>query len=100
MDRSRQLSLIQITYSTDSIGQRVASETEKLVFCNVRSVTRAEWVEAGNRGFKPEYQVTMFAPDYSGEGIAKLDGIRYSVYRTYIKQNEEIELYLERRPGS
>ncbi len=100
MDRSKQLTLVQVTYTTDNIGQRLKIETDRTVFGNVRSVTRTEWVDAGNRGFKPEYQVTMFAPDYAGEGIVKLDGIRYSIYRTYIKQNEEIELYLERRPGS
>ena len=41
----------------------------------------------------------MFAPDYNGETIAELNGVRYSVYRTYLGKNETIELYLERKAG-
>lgn len=100
MDRSRVLTLIQVTYTTDSIGQKTPIEVDRDVFANVQSVTRNEWVDAGNRGFKPEWRVTMFAPDYEGEGIVKLDNVRYSIYRTFIRQDEQIELYLERRPGS
>ena len=100
MDRSTVITLIDVSYTTDAIGQKISVETERTVFANVQSVTRNEWVDAGNRGFKPEWRVTMFSPDYEGEGIVKMNGIRYSIYRTYIRQDEQIELYLERRPGS
>lgn len=100
MDRSTVITLVGVTYTTDSIGQRKAIESDRAVFGNVQSVTRGEWVDAGNRGFKPEWRVTMFAPDYAGEGIVKIESTRYSVYRTFIRQDENIELYLERRPGS
>lgn len=41
----------------------------------------------------------MFVYDYNGERIAELDGVRYGIYRTYLAQNEFIELYLERKAG-
>ena len=44
-------------------------------------------------------KVTMFAPDYQGEQIAVVDGVRYGVYRTYRAKNETLELYLERKAG-
>ena len=44
-------------------------------------------------------KVTMFAPDYQGEQIAVVGGVRYSVYRTYHAKNETLELYLERKAG-
>ena len=42
----------------------------------------------------------MFAPDYEGEELAEIDGVRYGVYRTYLGSNESIELYLERKTGA
>lgn len=100
MDKSRVCYLIGITYTADAIGQRVPTEERRRRFCNVQSVTRSEWTDAGNRGFRPEYRVTMFGPDYAGETNLELDGVRYSIYRTYERQDENIELYCERRVGS
>lgn len=99
MDRSRILTLIEATYTADSIGQQIAEETPREVYCGVSSISASEWFEAGRAGLKPEYRVTMFAPDYQGEEIAELDGVRYGIYRTYLGGNETIELYLERKAG-
>lgn len=99
VDRSRILTLIGVTYTVDSIGQQIPEETPRDVYCGVSSVSASEWFEAGRAGLKPECRVTMFAPDYEGEEIAELDGVRYSVYRTYIGKNDTIELYLERKAG-
>ena len=99
MDKSRVLTLISITYTKDAIGQQVPEEKKRDVFCNVSSVSLSEWSDAGRAGLNPEYRATMFAPDYDGEEIAELDGIRYGIYRTYLSRNEEIELYLERKAG-
>ena len=99
MDRSRVITLIQTTYTVDKIGQQVPVEIGKDVFCNVSSVSAAEFFDAGRAGIKPEYRVTMFAPDYEQEEIVELDGKRYGVYRTYLGQNETVELYLERKAG-
>lgn len=99
MDKSRVLTLIGVTYTADSIGQQIPEETTREVYCSVSSVSASEWFEAGRAGLKPEYRATMFAPDYQSEQIAELDGVRYSVYRTYLGRNETIELYLERKAG-
>jgi len=99
MDRSSTIKLISKTYTTDAIGQRVASETEREVFCAITSVTAAEFFEAGKNGIRAEYRTLIFAPDYQGEEIAKLDGVRYGIYRTYRGKNEQIELYLEKKNG-
>lgn len=100
MDRSNVVTLISETYSADSIGQMVATEVERDVFCNVASVSQNEWFQGGQNGLNPEYQVTMFAPDYEGEKIVEFNGVRYGVYRTYMRQDELLELYLERKTGA
>lgn len=99
MDRSNTITLISYTYSPDAIGQMVATASTSLVYCNVQSVSQSEWFAGGQNGLKPEYKVTLFAPDYSGQKEAELNGIRYGIYRTYQRQDELLELYLERKVG-
>lgn len=99
MDRSNTCVLISKTYTLDALNQQIASLTTREVFCNIQSVTQSEWFNGGQQGLKPEYKVTMFAPDYEGEEIVSLNGTQYSVYRTYLRQDENIELYLEKRTG-
>lgn len=136
MDRSNVLTLISVSYTQDSIGQRVPVETRRTVYCNLASVSRAEWATAGQLGLKADLVATMFAHDYHGEelaeittmlastersyllsssGVQLLDSsrqlltgdadeiegspIRYGIYRTYLRGDETIELYLERKTG-
>lgn len=99
MDRSNVCELVGVSYTADAIGQQVTVETPRTVFCNVQSVTGTEFFEAGKVGIRPSYRVTIFAPDYEGEEIVVLNGARYGVYRTYIRQDENIELYLEAKTG-
>lgn len=93
------MQLIAVTYAEDDIGQRVPAETARDVFCNIASVSANEWFEAGRAGMQAALKVTMFAPDYQGEQIAVVEGVRYGIYRTYRAKNETLELYLERRAG-
>lgn len=99
MDRSNTINLIAKSYTTDEIGQKVANESSRTVFCALRSVTRNEWKDAGEMGFKPELQATMFVYDYEGEEIAEINNKRYGVYRTFLATNDTIELYLEAKAG-
>lgn len=99
MNRSSVIYLISETFSQDEIGQFVSTETKKQVFCDVKSVTRAEWFDAGRDGHKPSFAFVMFAPDYENEQIIEYEGSRYGVYRTYVDKNEQIELYAEEKGG-
>lgn len=99
MDRSVVVELVAESYTTDALHQTITTETTREVFASIRSVSRSEWDAGGNQGLRPEFQITMFEPDYEGEKIVKIRGNRYSVYRTYIRQNEMIELYVEEQVG-
>lgn len=99
MDEPALLTLIRETYVTDAISQQITKEIQREVFCKKVSVSASEWYNAGLKGLKAEYRVTVFAPDYNGEELAELDGKRYSIYRTYQGKPDEIELYLARKAG-
>ena len=99
MDNSIIFSLISEAFIIDDIGQRIATETSREVYGQKGAITRAEWNAAAQQGLKPSYEVTMFAYDYEGEEIAEVDGERYTIYRTY-KRNDTVELYLEKKVGA
>lgn len=102
MNRAIVLNLISSEYETDDIGQKVATEKSKEVFATLTSITRAEWVsysQSGRQGLVPAYVASVFMGDYEGEMIAEHDGIRYGIYRTYERDDEQVELYLEKKAG-
>ena len=105
MDRSDQVKLIAETYQKDAMLQDIAVETERLLFCQRKSASRREWEASGQKGLKPEYEITLFAPEYQGEKIAALPLYgaweRFAIYRTYEDTNHEtITLYLAREVGT
>ena len=99
MDKSTVINLISETKERDANGIYQATEASRTVFCSVNSVTANEFFEGGRNGLNPELQFTMFAADYNAERIVEHDGNRYGVYRTYIRKNDIIELYVERKGG-
>lgn len=100
MDRSTPIMLLSITKAQDAYGVWVESSTSRMVFCQVDSVTRAEFFDGGRNGLNPEYRMTMFFGDYNGEKLLSYNGQTYSVYRTYQGKNDTIELYVERKGGT
>lgn len=99
MDRSKAFYLVTDRYVVDEIGQRVATQTKRLVYGRIGSVTRSEWSAAGELGIKPECTLTMFSGDYAGEKTVEMDGKYFGVYRTYQTLNDDLELYLEWKVG-
>ena len=100
MDRSNILTLVAFSSYKDEIGQIRNDETYTVVPCKVNSVTRSEWAIGGQQGLNPEYQCVIFQGDYNGEKECILEGTRYSIYRTYMARNDDLELYLTEKVGA
>lgn len=104
MDKSHVVTLVKEVYTKDALQQEIAAEVTRDVFCNVESVTRAEWMAAGQSGFNPQYKLTLFFYDYDGESLVDIERNgtvkRYSVYRTYVGKDDDIELYVEQKAGT
>ena len=95
------LKLISRTYTKDKYGVQKATETEREVFCDVRSISRMEFFEAGRNGLNPEYEFIIAETEWQRETILEYRGKRYGIYRTYIEPNTDfIELYAERKGGT
>ena len=73
------------------------TETARTVYCTVRSVTRSEFYNALNAGVQPEYVfVLALAEDYQGERIVRYHGQKFRVIRTYMTEDDGIEITCER----
>lgn len=100
MDRSEVITLIGETKTQDAYGVWRTTETARNVFCQVLSVARQEFFDAGRNGLNPEYEFVMFAGDYQGERTVQYKGKTYGIYRTYHARKDTIELYAERKGGT
>lgn len=100
MDRSDTIKLVKTTTAQDAYGVWRETTTSREVFCQVDSVTRAEFYEAGRNGLNPELVFRVFFADYDGEDTLIYNGRGYGIYRTYLGRNDIMELYAERKGGT
>lgn len=97
--------LVKQEYGMDEISQQApAQETLVPVWAALRSVTRADWMDAGQIGLNPQMVAVTPLVNYGGESAVQIgegeNAQRYSIYRTYMPpDSDEIELYLEKRRG-
>lgn len=100
MDRSDVINLIAITRTQDDFGVWRESETSRQIFCQVDSITASEFFEGGRNGLNPEFRFRVFNADYEGEPVIEYKNERFSVYRTYLRRDDTLELYVERKGGT
>lgn len=100
MDRSDVITLIAIVREQDDLGRWKEVTTSKEVFCQVDSVSQHEFYEGGRNGLNPSFKFSMFSGDYNEESVIQYKGNQYSVYRTYLRRDDIIELYVERKGGT
>ena len=101
MDRSDVIYLIGSTKTQDANGVWQITPTRRKVYCNVGSITRSEFFEAGRNGLNPELVFDrVFFGDYQGEEVAEYNGKTYSIYRVFRGSTDYLELYAERKGGT
>lgn len=99
MKHSSKVKLVSKTYVTDTIGQRIATDTLREVWCDVKSVSGQEFAQAGANGIKAKFVFAIWEKEYHEESELIFNGVAYSVYRTYSRDDGRIELYTEERVG-
>ena len=95
------LILVGKTRVQDEYGMWKETPAPRQIFCQVESVTRAEFFDGGRNGLNPEFRFTVFAGDYAGETVCQYEGNQYAIYRTYrVPGTDYMELYAERKGGT
>ena len=92
------ITLVSSVRKQDEIGQWVEDENLTTVVCEVNSVSRSEWYDAGKLGLKAQFQFTIHFSDWHDEEVLIYQENRYAVYRTY-RNGDRLELYAERQAG-
>lgn len=92
------ITLIKQTISTDTIGNELATESSRVVFAEVDSISQSEFYAAANTDLNPDLKFVVFFDDYEGEALVEFQGVRYWIYRTY-RAGDYMELYAERKTG-
>lgn len=91
--------LIGFTTRMNTYKQEIKTETRAMIYARKKSISRAEYYKGGTSGLKPEFMLETAQINYSGEDTVELDGVKYSIYRTYNPDSDNIELYCERKGG-
>lgn len=100
MNKSDVAYLVSESYSQNDYGVIEKTTQMRKIFCNVTSVNSQEWFEGGRNGLNPQYRFTIYSFEYLGESVIEYRGVFYSIYRTFILNTDEIELYAEKRQGN
>lgn len=99
MNHAYKITLLTSKYTQDAIGQWVKTADETDVFGYVSSITMSEFYQAGMQGFKPDFRITIWMTEYHDEEELVYNDKVYSIYRTYIRDDGRIELYVTERKG-
>lgn len=100
MNLAEKIALISIEYTQDDIGEWTETRSETEVFAFVESVSMSEFYQAGMQGFKPEFKMSVWKSEYSGQDLLEYNDKIYTVYRTYRRDDGRIELYVTERKGA
>ncbi|MRU08770.1 phage head closure protein, partial [Bacillus anthracis] len=85
-----------VTTTKDDLGQiEVSEDFTRQVFCEKKSISQNEFFQAGQNGFKPKCVLIVYSLDYQEEQKVNYNNKTYSIYRTYERDDERIELYCE-----
>lgn len=84
----------------DKYGRPIRKEIPRQVFVQVDSISMNEFHEAGRNGLNPQFRFRMFFGDYEKESVCEYKGERYAIYRTFMRDDDTIELYVERQGGT
>lgn len=91
--------LLTITTTKDSLGQYIRSEKADQIFCAQLSITRSEFYTAGMLGLKPEKLLIVDSESYDQQQILEFEGIKYSIYKNFMRSDGFTELYCQVRSG-
>lgn len=76
--------------------QDIEVETLREVFAEKRSISQSEFFNAGQTDIKPTKCFVIYTHEYKDERFLIFEDKKYSIYRTYEK-DEDTELYCEVR---
>ena len=100
MNHIVKVSLIKEVTSKDVTGQTVTTKSYIDIIGKQSSIYEREFYKAEQIGLRPEGVIETSAFDYNGEKLILIDSKEYSIYRTFLKGTDRIELFYGERVGN
>lgn len=91
--------LMTIDIQKDELMQEVEILLPELVFCSVVSIGQKEFTASMQAGMKSELLLIVNYDEYEGQRVIEYNRALYSIYRTFVRDDGNIELYCEVRVG-
>lgn len=92
------IQLISRSFTVNSIGDSIVTETSRDVFAHVQSVGFKRKMEALTAGLKLEYKFTLADDkEYQNEEVLIYNGDRFNIVSVYITDSHECELLTARQ---
>lgn len=92
--------LMYSTIRKDDLHQQIEVLMPGLVYCATSSIGTREFSSTMQSGLKAEYVFIIDYDEYDGEKVVEYNRILYTVYRTFVRSDGDIELYCEKRVGA
>lgn len=86
-----------LTLITETIAQdayQTVTRTQTTVYANKKPLYSGEFHAAKAQGIDLQYIMVVYAFEYGGQTLATYNGRDYTIYRTYIRDDDWCELYL------
>ena len=97
--RDTTIALIREVHSKNDFGVDLTTEFNREIFCELKSVSRADFYSAGQAGLALDHVFVTDPINYNGERIVEYLGDRYEVTRTYEASIDSPEIYVGHKVG-
>lgn len=84
--------LLQNTTDTNSMGDVINNIKEIKRYAEIHSIGQNQSYQAAAVGLKPSFTTVIWKFEYNNEAYLKYNDIQYKITRTYIRDDEKIEL--------
>lgn len=91
--------LVTMRIVRDELLQQIQSPWYELVYCSIVSIGQKEFAATMRAGLKAELTLIINHDEYDGQKAVEYNRVTYSIYRTFVRNDGNIELYCEVRTG-
>ena len=91
--------LMTTTIILDELLQEIEVKLPEMVYCATSSIGQREFSTTMQSGLKAELTILIDHDEYDGQKEVEYNRKMYSIYRTFVRDDGDVELYCEVRVG-
>ena len=100
VERSDVIDLISTVLTLDDYGVQQKIEISTSVYAQIKSASQSEFFNGGRNGLNPQLVFVIREEEFEDQETALYSNKRYSIYRTFVRNDGYVELYAEYRKGA